>query len=63
MISSKDVGVEPKKSTLNEPVKILCGKWKNLCRKQIDLVLIKWRHIKGDSLMWDIELVVRDRYL
>ena len=46
MIPSKNVSVEPKKNTVNEPVEILCGKWKTLCRKQIDLVLVKLRTIK-----------------
>nr|XP_043639234.1 uncharacterized protein LOC122610303 [Erigeron canadensis] len=62
VIPLEDISIDPKKKMVDEPVEILGRKQKKLRRKVIDLVLIKWRHNKGESLTWETEAVMRDRY-
>nr|XP_043633097.1 uncharacterized protein LOC122604274 [Erigeron canadensis] len=62
VILLEDISIDPKKKMIDESVEILGRKQKKLRRKVIDLVLIKWRHNKGESLTWETEAVMRDRY-
>jgi hypothetical protein len=62
VIPIEDVSIDPKKKMVDEPVEILGRKQKKLRKRFIDLVLIKWRHNKGESLTWETESVMRDRY-
>ena len=62
VIPIEDISVDPAKRMVDEPVEILGRKQKKLRNKSIDLVLIKWKHNKGESLTWETESVMRDRY-
>nr|XP_043639343.1 uncharacterized protein LOC122610416 [Erigeron canadensis] len=62
VIPLEDISIDPRKKMVDEPVEILGRKQKKLRRKVIDLVLIKWRHNKGESMTWETEAVIRDRY-
>ena len=62
VIPIEDISIDPKKKMVDEPVEILGRKQKKLRNKLIDLVLIKWRHNKGESLTWETESVMRDNY-
>jgi hypothetical protein len=62
VITIQDVSIDPMKIMVDEPVVILGRKQKKLRRKVIDLVLIKWKHIHGESLTWETEAVMKDKY-
>lgn len=62
VIPLDDLRVDPKKRIIEGPVEILGHKKKRLRNKQIDLVLIKWRSNRGESLTWETEAEMRDRY-
>jgi hypothetical protein len=62
VIPIEDISVDPKKKMVDEPVEIIGRKQKKLRNKLIDLVLIKWKHNNGESLTWETESVMRDRY-
>lgn len=63
MIPLDDVSIDPTKKLINEPIAILDRKKKKLREKQIDLVLVKWKHNRGESMTWETESVMKDRYL
>ena len=62
VITIQDVSIDPMKRMVDEPVVILGRKQKKLRRKMIDLVLIKWKHIHGESLTWETEAVMKEKY-
>jgi len=62
VIPLDDVSIDPKKKMVDEPVAILDRKKKKLRKKQIELVLVKWKHNRGESLTWETESVMKDRY-
>jgi hypothetical protein len=62
VIPIKDVSIDPMKRIVDEPVAIPGREQKKLCRKVIDLVLIKWKHNHGESLTWETEAVMKEKY-
>ena len=62
MIPIKDVSIDPMKRIVDEPVAIPGREQKKLRRKVIDLVLIKWKHNHGESLTWETEAVMKEKY-
>jgi hypothetical protein len=62
VIPIEDISIDPSKKMIDEPVEILDRKQKKLRNKLIDLVLIKWKHNKGESLTWETESVMRENY-
>lgn len=62
VIPLEDVSIDPKKRIIDEPVEILGRKQRKLRNKVIDLVLIKWRHTRGESMTWETESVMKEQY-
>nr|XP_043625633.1 uncharacterized protein LOC122597066 [Erigeron canadensis] len=62
VIPIEDVSIDPSKRMIEEPVAILGRKQKKLRRKLIDLVLIKWKHTHGESMTWETESVMKEKY-
>nr|XP_043619611.1 uncharacterized protein LOC122591404 [Erigeron canadensis] len=62
VIPIEDVRIDPRKRMIEEPIAILGRKQKKLRRKMIDLVLIKWKHNHGESLTWETESVMKEKY-
>ena len=50
VIPLEDVSIDPKKRIIDEPIEILGRKQKKLRNKVIDLVLVKWKHTRGESM-------------
>lgn len=62
IIPLSDLRVDPKKRLVEEPVEILDRKKKQLRKKQIELVLVKWKHSRGESMTWETESDMKERY-
>nr|XP_043639373.1 uncharacterized protein LOC122610447 [Erigeron canadensis] len=62
VIPIEDISIDPKKRMIDEPIKIVDRKQKKLRRKMIDLVLVKWKHTRGESLTWETESVMKEHY-
>jgi hypothetical protein len=62
VIPLEDVSIDPKKRIIDEPIEILGRKQKKLRNKVIELVLVKWKHTRGESLTWETEAVMKDQY-
>lgn len=62
IIPLSDLHVDPKKRLVEEPLEIIDRKQKTLRKKQIDLVLVKWKHNRGESMTWETEKDMKDRY-
>ena len=52
-IPLKELKVDEKKRLIEEPDAILECKTKKLRNKEIDLVLVRWRHSLGPNLTWE----------
>ena len=62
IIPLSELRVDSKKKLVEEPIGILDRKKKKLRKKLIELVLVKWRHNRGESMTWETEAEMRDRY-
>ena len=62
VIPLSDLRVDLKKRLVEEPMEILDRKKKKLRKKVIELVLVKWKHNRGESMTWETETDMRERY-
>jgi len=62
VIPLEDVSIDPKKKIVDEPVEILDRKERKTRGKVIKLVLVKWKHTRGESLTWETESVMKENY-
>ncbi|KAI3751950.1 hypothetical protein L2E82_23044 [Cichorium intybus] len=58
----KELKVDEKKRLVEEPEAILELKTKKLRNKEIDLVLVKWKHSLGANLTWETKDEMMRRY-
>ncbi|KAI3503855.1 hypothetical protein L1887_32310 [Cichorium endivia] len=57
-----ELRIDKRKRLVEEPEAILERKTKKLRRKEIHLVLVKWKHNAGPNLTWETEDEIRKRY-
>ncbi|GKA41542.1 putative reverse transcriptase domain-containing protein [Tanacetum coccineum] len=57
-----DVEIDPEITTREEPVAILGRKSRQLRNKEIPLVKVQWKHLKGSRIRWEPEEKMRTRY-
>ncbi|KAI3824596.1 hypothetical protein L1987_06060 [Smallanthus sonchifolius] len=58
----EEIEVDEKLTYVEEPVKILDTKEKQLRHKTIKQVLVQWRHKKGSEMTWENEDEIRNNY-
>ena len=61
-IPLKELKVGEKKRLIKEPEAILGCKTKKLRNKEIDLVLVRWKHSLGPNLTWETKDEMMERY-
>ena len=61
-IPLKELKVDEKKRLIEEPEAILECKTKKLRNKEIDLVLVRWKHSLGPNLTWETKDEMMKRY-
>ena len=61
-IPLKELKVDEKKRLVEEPEAILESKTKKLRNKEIELVLVRWRHSLGPNLTWETKEEMMKRY-
>ena len=61
-IPLKELKVGEKKRLIKEPEAILGCKTKKLRNKEIDLVLVRWKHSLGPNLTWETKDEMKKRY-
>ena len=61
-IPLKELKVDEKKRLTEEPDAILECKTKKLRNKDIDLVLVRWKHSLGPNLTWETKDEMMKRY-
>jgi Chromo (CHRromatin Organisation MOdifier) domain len=54
--------VDSRKRLVEEPVELLDRKVTKLRKKQIPMVLVKWKHSLGSNLTWETEADMKSRY-
>jgi hypothetical protein len=62
-IPLKELKVGEKKRLIKEPEAILESKTKKLRNKEIDVVLVRWKHSLEPNLTWETKEEMRKRYL
>ncbi|XP_071719089.1 uncharacterized protein [Rutidosis leptorrhynchoides] len=58
----QDLKVDMNKKLVEEPVRIVDRKVTKLCKKQIPMVLVEWKHSLGSNLTWETEELMKARY-
>ena len=53
MIPLQDLKIDEKKRLVEEPEAILESTTKKLRNKEIELVLVRWKHALGPNLTWE----------
>ena len=61
-IPLKELKIDGEKRLVNEPEVILKCKIKKLGNKEIDLVLVRWKHSLGPNLIWETKDEMMKRY-
>ncbi|KAL4579503.1 hypothetical protein LXL04_015652 [Taraxacum kok-saghyz] len=61
-IPLKELKVDEKKRLIEEPEAILECKTKKLRNKEIELVLVRWKHSFGPNLTWETKDEMMERY-
>ena len=62
MIPLQDLKIDEKKRLVEEPEAILESKTKKLRNKEVELVLVRWKHAFGPNLTWETKEEMRKRY-
>ena len=62
LVPLKDIKVDLSKRLVEEPIEVLDRKTTKLRRKEIPMVLVKWKHSLGSNLSWETEADMRSRY-
>jgi hypothetical protein len=62
MIPLKDLKIDEKKRLVEEPEAILELTTKKLRNKEIELVLVRWKHALGPNLTWETKEEMMKRY-
>ena len=58
----QELEVDSRKRLVEEPVELLDRKVTKLRKKQIPMVLVKWKHSLGSNLTWETETDMKTRY-